>query len=468
MGCENSIAIILPFEDTIRTQNCFRNQNCNKCGKYNLNLLQAKCGHYYHMSCLIEKRMESKLCQCNNHIGKLNLIDQNAHMFFLKEQVRIIPQLYYQQNNKNYQFVFCSGKQCCFFFIYVPQFNFNQSKEYFCDVCNRMRLYNEQICQSIDENQIPLKLQIYPQIVSNFVTPKKSNKGWIKLICGHYWNKQELFQFYQISLRSICYCQQRYSVKVFDKSDLQLESDYISQKSKSKLIYQKQDVNKIHQNQLMRILQSSKYNTQFCKNNCGFLYIENMEQDNSNPLCFNCDFCQKCHSPLFSNFIKMNDCNHSLHLLCASELINTEKLGESKCVCGKLMNNQTKINLNVECIICHKYDHVLKLLDCQHYIHLNCFEKNLFLFKSFCCFICEIPMLTFLSDKNVQFKKLKEVRTDYELQNFCFICQTQIEEILTEIQCKHKVHQSCLKKKKLELIKYKDQVLKCLCGQQIH
>ncbi|CAD8165111.1 unnamed protein product [Paramecium octaurelia] len=227
------------------------------------------------------------------------------------------------------------------------------------------------------------------------------------------------------------------------------------------------------QEQLQLLIEANQQQFTFCKNNCGFVYIENNSYDTSNSLCENCDYCHKCTRQLFSDFISIKNCKHRFHLLCANTLIiNPDKLESLKCKCERLIDDEDiKIELNIKCIICGKYDTNLKKLPCNHYIHLDCIFDNSIQFSDFRCCICKIPILEFLQSpqhKHIHDKiKIKNIeRMLMQIENDCFICYSQTEEALLNTQCNHKVHSSCLKRRQSE-INDKQQFLSCSCGTQI-
>ncbi|CAD8163906.1 unnamed protein product [Paramecium pentaurelia] len=409
MGCQNSI---IPLED----QN--KKKQCCFCKEQNQNLVKLKCNHYYHIHCLIKKRMNSYNCICNKSIRQLNKIDVRIHILFLQQQVQMLFQKNSNQKNQLYQFVSCPNRQCTFYFIYDSKLNVNQSINFYCIECNSFRQYYEQLINNNDR-----KLQVLNQI------------------------------------------QQTNQIQIIK----QQSSDQLQKNNQQKLNHHKEQLEKKYQQQLLRIIESKKLQIKFCNNNCGFMYVENNTYDISDNLCQNCNFCYQCDGKLFQDFVQIKKCNHYFHILCTFNLVDPNNIQSLKCYCDqKIDDDETKIQLNIICMICGQYDPNLKQLDCQHYVHLNCISNNSIKFSSFMCYICEIPILNFLENhqqihENLKLKNLERIIQQIEKE--CYICLIQSSEDLINTKCNHKVHLSCLRKRYQKIKGQGDQQLKCLCGQ---
>ncbi|CAD8064421.1 unnamed protein product [Paramecium primaurelia] len=417
MGSTNSVS-------PVEVQNKKYEIKCCVCQEQNQNLVKLKCDHYYHIHCLIQKRMNSYNCICKESIRQLNKIDDSIHKLFLQQQVQMLFQKNSNQKNQLYQFVSCPSRQCTFYFIYDSKLNVNKSINFFCIQCNGFRQYDEQLISRNDR-----KLQVLNQIPQT--------------------NQIQIFK--------------------------QQQSDQLQKNNYQKLNHhQEQNINKEqleekYQQQLLRIIESTKLQIKFCHNNCGFMYVENNTYDINDNLCQNCNFCYKCDGKLFQDFIQIKKCNHYYHILCTYKLVDPNNIQSLKCYCDQQIDDEeTKIQLNIICMICGKYDPNLKQLDCQHYVHLNCISNNSIKFSSFTCYICEIPILNFLQNhqyihENLKLKNLERILQQIEKE--CYICFTQSSENLITSKCNHKVHITCLRKRYQEIKGQRDQYLKCLCGQ---
>ncbi|CAK73801.1 unnamed protein product (macronuclear) [Paramecium tetraurelia] len=414
-GCNSSIAP-KDFAETQATK-----QMCHHCKKHDFNLLKLACEHHYHEICLISKKMDSNKCICGKDIGQLNKINEQVHRLFLTYQAQMIVQL--NQNKlqinetKQQQFFRCPKKGCSFYFIQDQKPQQGQLQEYFCDQCN-------------------CKLQ-YDLLKSDF-SNAKSDASTIQPPKGD-----------QTNVKSDAV---KIQPQVPPQQSTKIKPDYLFQ--------------------LHKIIEAKQQPFKFCRNDCGFMYIENNSYNIGNSLCENCDFCHKCYRLLFSDFISLKKCKHKFHLLCANSVINPDKLESLNCDCGEPIDDEDiKIEFNISCMICGKFDKNLKRLDCQHYIHLDCIQDNSFQFSDFLCFICKIPILEFLKSSkhqkiHNQIKKNNIEKLLVQIENDCFICYNKSEEHLYATQCNHKVHLSCLESRKKE-IKDKQQLLKCSCGQYI-
>ncbi|CAD8205927.1 unnamed protein product [Paramecium octaurelia] len=357
---------------------------CKKCKKHireGQKVTIKPCKHLYDINCFTDHFKEHKTCCTKDKI----IINQAKYP---KVQVNEIMKYKLKQliaNIKTFIVVQCPTQFCSFLFIYQKECNKNQKKKFYCPRCQQEMVYDGKMCKFIDQQtvqndnnvsdtQIFLKLKTV-DIGCSVQEHWRITDVLVMLSCNHQWCKKCLFVYYKDCLAAVCHCGNRYSKKIFD----QINYD--------------EEWNDIYDRQLQIIMQESKLSWQFCKNNCGFFFeCKNMHEDS---YCIKCDqikTCNKCKKEVQSQHIQVNQCNHYYHLLCSYDLVEQNNLKNLSCLCGQKLDSDVKIEMNITCIICQRYDDNLIMFQCSHFIHQECLQNNLQAFSSFKCIVCLIPI----------------------------------------------------------------------------
>ncbi|CAK94894.1 unnamed protein product (macronuclear) [Paramecium tetraurelia] len=394
---------------------------CKKCQKHigeAQKVVIQSCNHLYDINCFTDHFKEHKTCCTETKI----IINQAKYP---KAQVNEIMKHKLKQliaNIKNNIVVQCPTQFCSFLFIYRKEYNKNQKKKFYCQRCQQEMVYDGKMCKFIDlqtvqndnnvsDTQIYLKLETI-QFGCQIQDHLRVSTNQIILPCNHDWCKKCLFVNYKDCLTAVCHCGHRYPKNIFDQ------------------ISDKEEWNDIYDRQLQIIMWESKYSWQFCKNNCGFFFeCKNMDDD---CYCIKCDSiktCNKCKKEIYSQYIQVNQCNHYYHLLCSFSLLMENNLKNLSCLCNQKIDNDIKVEMNIICIICQKYEDNLIMLQCCHFIHQECLENNLQAFSSFRCNVCLIPIdniiyeprLLSIRDKLISMKKYSNqnnlLKSDIVFQN---------------------------------------------------